>query len=106
MNSSVILILVIAFVLANLPWLSDKHFIVFNPRQGSKKSSWIRLFEWLVYGFLTLIFASALEKKIFASSHTQDWEFYAVFFSLFFVFAFPSFVYRHLFLPVSNHNSL
>ena len=106
MNNSVILILVISLTLANLPWLSDKFFIFFPPYRSTVKRSWMRLLEWLVYGFLMLVFASALEKKMIASLHSQDWEFYAVFFSLFFVFAFPGFVYRHLFLPISHRNSL
>ena len=57
----------------------------------------MRLLEWLILFFLAGLLARGLEKKITGEIHAQDWEFYAVGFCLFLVFAFPGFIYRHEF---------
>jgi len=106
MTTSIVLILVFAFVLANLPWLSERFFIVFNPPFGGLKKTWMRLLEWLVFAAMSVLLAWGLEKKDTGATHSQEWEFYAIFISLFAVFAFPSFIYRHLILHLIRRKSL
>ena len=105
MTSSTILILIFSFIVANLPWISERFFIVFAPH-GGKKQTWMRLVEWLVFAALAVLFAWGIEQKSMGATHSQDWEFYAIFLSLFVVFAFPAFIYRHLLLPLYQRNSL
>ena len=45
--------------------------------------------------FLVGGIATGLEKKTMGEIHQQEWEFYAVTFCLFLVFALPGFIYRH-----------
>ncbi|MBU0654933.1 MAG: DUF2818 family protein [Gammaproteobacteria bacterium] len=84
--------LAIAFLLANLPWLSQRCFLIL---QCEKKSAWMRLVEWFALYFVVGIMALLLEQRAMGAAHAQDWEFYAVTLSLFLVFAFPGFIYRY-----------
>lgn len=86
-------LLSIAFIAANLPWLSERVFFAFEPKNG-KKSPWLRLLEWLVLYFVVGLIALGLEQKLLGEHHSQNWEFYAVNFCLFLVFALPGFIYR------------
>ncbi len=88
-----VLVLVAIFA-ANIPWVSDRFLFFFKPA-GKGKRAWMRLLEWLLLYFLVGLFALGLEKKVIGELHLQDWEFYAVTFFLFLVFAFPGFIYRH-----------
>lgn len=106
MTSSILLLIVFSFVAANLPWLSERFFIFFNPPKAKYKQTWMRLLEWLVFALCAVLFAWGLEQKTSGAIHPQDWEFYAIFLSLFVVFAFPSFIYRHLFQPLNKRNIL
>jgi len=106
MTSSIILIILFSFIVANLPWLTERFFILFTPPFGGVKQTWMRLLEWLVFACFAVLFAWGFEQKITGTTHVQDWEFYAIFISLFTVFAFPSFIYRHLVLPLLKRNSL
>ena len=85
--------LLAAFVVANLPWLSERLFFVVPLTQG--KSAWWRLLEWLVLYLIMGAIGFGLEWKVTGGTHAQDWEFYAVTFSLFLVFAFPGFIWRY-----------
>lgn len=90
----VILILLVAAVAANLPWLSERFLFVWSPRGGKKE--WMRLLEWLLlYGVVALI-AIGVERKAYGDVHPQSWEFYVVTVCLFLIFAVPGFVYRHI----------
>ena len=106
MQSSIILLLLFSFIAANLPWISEKFFLVYSPATGAEKKEWMRLVEWLGYAMLSVLLAWGLEKKEMGVTHPQDWEFYAIFISLFAVFAFPSFLYRHLIRHILNRKSL
>lgn len=106
MTTNTTLILVISFIAANLPWVSEKFFFFFSTPTGSEKKVWMRLLEWFVLGVLALIFSIGLEQKTLGDIHSQEWEFYAIFASLFVVFAFPSFIYRHLVIPLRHRKSL
>ncbi|OQX05616.1 MAG: hypothetical protein BWK73_33210 [Thiothrix lacustris] len=83
----------LALLLANLPWLSQRCFLIL---QCDTKSMWWRLLEWFVLYFVIGGIALLLEQRAMGSIHPQDWEFYAVTLALFMVFAFPGFIYRHV----------
>ncbi|MFN4263575.1 MAG: DUF2818 family protein [Thioalkalivibrionaceae bacterium] len=85
--------LVIAFVGANLPWLSDRIFFVFVPANG-KKSPWTRVFEWGVLYVVIGLIGFGLERLATGDVHSQGWEFYAITASLFAVFAIPGYIWR------------
>jgi hypothetical protein len=87
-------LVLIAFVAANLPWLSERFFFIFAPPGGSKRF-WMRLLEWLVLLLLVGLIAAGLENKSFGTVYAQAWEFYTVAACLFVVFALPGFIYRH-----------
>ncbi len=94
MNFSTTLLLVLAFVAANLPFLVERIFFVIRPKAGSKNFAW-RLLELVVLFFVIGGIARLLEGKLGDIQH-QNWEFYAVNAALFVVFAYPGFVYRYL----------
>ena len=87
------ILLVLAIVAANLPWISQRVLFIWTPENG--KSPWARLGEWLLLYFLVGGIAMGLENKTMGEIHPQAWEFYAVTFCLFLVFALPGFIYRH-----------
>ena len=80
-------------LLANLPWLSERCFLIL---QCERKSAWLRLLEWLILYVVAGGLALATEYKITGSVYAQDWEFYWVTLFLFMVFAFPGFIYRYV----------
>jgi len=84
--------ILLAIVAANLPWLSDRVFLIFSPR-GERKSAWLRLLEWLVLYAAFLALGFGLERMVNGEVYKQDWEFYVVTALLFLVFAIPGFVY-------------
>ncbi len=87
------LYLSLAILAANLPWLSDRTLLVI-PR-SEPKPEFLRLVEWLIlYGGFVLL-GRGFERKINGEIHSQDWEYYAVTFLLFLVFAIPGFIYCH-----------
>jgi len=94
MTSSLLigLLIAVAFLAANLPWMSERVFLLVKV---DRKRVWQRLSEWLLLYFLVGFLGLALEQKSIGSSHPQGWEFYAITFCLFMVFAFPGFIYRH-----------
>ena len=92
------LLLGLAIIAANLPWLSERFLFFLEPANGRKKF-WMRLIEWLVLAFLIGFMAIGLERKATGGIHEQDWEFYAVGLFLFMVFAIPGFIWRHQWLP-------
>ncbi|MBL4744506.1 MAG: DUF2818 family protein [Cycloclasticus sp.] len=87
-----VVFLLLTFLIANLPWLSDKFFCI---RGVHKKSGWLRWFEWLCWYGLSFGTGFALEYKIMGSVSPQDWEFYVVTLCLFVVFALPGFIYHY-----------
>jgi hypothetical protein len=86
------LIILLSIVIANLPWLSNKLFLVVEV--GNKKSlAWVLtelICLYLVWG-LVLMF---IENQVVGNIHNQDWEFYVVTFCLFIIFTFPGFIYK------------
>lgn len=94
MNFSTSLLLILAFVAANLPFLIERIFFVIKPRSGTKNIAW-RLLELTTLFFVVGGIGLLLESKL-GAIHPQNWEFYAVNASLFVVFSYPGFVYRYL----------
>lgn len=94
-QGAVILVFVLlALVAANLPWASERVFLLIEPRKGSKGPG-LRLVEWLVLYLLVGGLGIGLEQKVMGNIHAQGWEFFVVTFCLFLVFALPGFIYRY-----------
>ena len=93
LDQAVWLLLLTAIVLANIPWIMMHKVFIFVP--AANKSFLIGLTEWFLYFILTGILAYLLENKSMGNVAPQDWEFYAVTFFMFVIFAFPGFIYRY-----------
>ena len=91
---SVALVLLAAFVAANLPFVNERWIVVF-PR-SAPKTLWMRVGELVVCYFLVGALGLALEQSA-GQIYPQGWEFYATTGALFLTLAFPGFVYRYLF---------
>ncbi len=92
-TASVWLVLLVAAIAANLPFVNERLFVI-GPRRERKSLGW-RVLELGVAFGLTLLVGFALEARL-GQRHAQGWEFYAVFASLFLTLAFPGFVWRYL----------
>lgn len=92
------ILVLIALVLANLPWFSDKLFFIIPLKRPTKSFFWC-LFEWLVLYFVMGGLARYAEVSQIGQAATQKWEFYAVTVCLFIVLSFPGFVARYLWTP-------
>lgn len=93
MDASVWLVVVLALIGANLPFLSERLMAVFPAKQG--KTLWMRLGELTALYFLVGGLALALEQAV-GQIYPQRWEFYATTAALFVTLAFPGFVFRYL----------
>jgi hypothetical protein len=91
---SVWLVLITAFIAANLPFLNDRWLAVL-PRRAPK-TLWQRLAELVLLYFVVGALGLALEQDA-GQIAPQGWEFYAVTGALFLTLAFPGFVYRYLY---------
>jgi hypothetical protein len=94
MFGSVLLVLVLAAVAANLPFVNERLFVV-GPRLVPAKSLGWRLLELVCFGAVVIALGMALESRI-GQRHPQGWEFYAIVICLFLTLAFPGFVWRIL----------
>lgn len=92
-SAAVWLVLLVAIVAANLPFINERLFIV-GPRRSPKAIGW-RLLELVVAWGLTLALGFALEARA-GQIQAQGWEFYAALGFAFLTFAFPGFVWRYL----------
>jgi hypothetical protein len=88
-------LLVIAIVLANAPFFSEKYFFVKTPAEGKTKGLAARFLELLVMYLVTLGLSLLIESRL-GDIHKQGWQFYAITVCLFLVFAYPGFVVRYL----------
>ena len=91
MTASMYILLLLAVVLANIPFLTPRWFGVLPLKQ---KRFGHHLMELLAGFVLTAALAYLLESRA-GAVHEQGWEFYAVNLCLFLVFAFPGFVWRY-----------
>ena len=89
-QSLIVVLLVLSFIVANMPWLSDKVFLF---KSVTKKSAWWRWLESFVGYLLLIALGLAAEYKSMGTLSTQDWEFYVVTLCLFVVLALPGFIY-------------
>ncbi|WP_295527293.1 DUF2818 family protein [uncultured Pseudacidovorax sp.] len=93
-NASAWVVLGVALVLANLPFLNERLLAVL-PWRTTIKPLAVRLGE-LVLCYL----AAGLVGRLFEARQgmvaTQGWEFYAVTAAFFLVLAFPGFIWRYL----------
>lgn len=91
METSVIVLLLTAFVAANLPFVSNR--VAGFKRVANKHFGW-HLLELVTLFLLLGALARWLEGRL-APVHVQNWQFYVTVAALFIVFAFPGFVARY-----------
>ncbi|CAD6554141.1 DUF2818 family protein [Paraburkholderia sabiae] len=87
-------IVLLALVGANVPFLNQRVFGVV-PVRAARKSAWIRIGELIVLYFIVGALGFMLEARA-GNRFEQGWQFYAITFSLFIVFAFPGFTFQYL----------
>ena len=88
------LVILLAALAANLPFLSERVFGLI-PWRGAVKPFWLRLLEMFCLYAAVGLLAFLLESRM-GNRFPQRWEFYAVTGCLFIVLAYPGFVYRYL----------
>jgi len=93
-SAAVWLVIVIAVVAANLPFVNERLFIV-GPRREPKKALGWRLLELVLLWGITLGIGFALEARM-GQIQPQQWEFFVAIGFLFATLAFPGFVWRYL----------
>jgi Protein of unknown function (DUF2818) len=93
-TASVWLVVLLALLLANLPFISKRLFAVLALK--NHKSLALRLAELFVGYLVAGGFGLYLEQRS-GQIAPQGWEFYAITGALFVTFAFPGFTYRYLF---------
>ena len=91
---SIWLLMFLALLAANLPFVSNRLFAVLALK--SPKNLVVRLVELVVWYFLVGGLGLYLEHRV-GQNAPQGWEFYAITATLFLTFAFPGFTYRYLF---------
>jgi hypothetical protein len=91
---SVWLVLIAAFVAANLPFINDRWLAVIA--RTAPKTLGMRLGELVLLYAVVGALGLALEQSA-GQIAPQGWEFYATTGALFLTLAFPGFVYRYLF---------
>lgn len=92
-TTSVWLVLGLAFLAANLPFLNERLLAIW-PR-AQEKSLWLRLLELAILYVVVGAVGLALEQHA-GQIAPQGWEFYVITAALFVTLAFPGFVYRYL----------
>ncbi|MDP1566959.1 MAG: DUF2818 family protein [Polaromonas sp.] len=93
-TASVWLVVVLALLAANLPFISNRLLAVVP--LARPKILAVRLAELVFWYFVVGGIGLFLEQRA-GQIAPQGWEFYAITASLFITFAFPGFVYRYLF---------
>lgn len=97
MTASVWLVIVLALVAANLPFVNQRWFAVgpASREPGYRKALGWRLVELLALYAVVGVVAGLLEGRLSQRS-PQGWEFYAITAALFLTLAFPGFTYQYL----------
>ena len=91
---SVWLVVALALLAANLPFISNRVLLVY--RLKSPKNLAVRVAEMVFWYVVVGGIALLLEQRA-GQIAPQGWEFYAITATLFITFAFPGFVFRYLF---------
>lgn len=94
-SASVWLVLLLALVAANLPFLNERLLAVVPVGTGGRKSLAIRLAELVLLYFIVGGIGLLFERRV-GQIAPQGWEFYAITGALFIVLAFPGFTWRYL----------
>ncbi len=94
LTGSIWLVIVAAFIAANLPF-ANQRWLVVGPVARPKKALVARLGELILAYFLVGALALVLERRA-GQIAPQGWEFYAITGTLFLTLAFPGFIYRYL----------
>ncbi|MEK6350508.1 MAG: DUF2818 family protein [Burkholderia sp.] len=89
------LIVLLALAGANLPFVNQRVFALVLVGTASRKSGWLRIAEMIVLYFAVGLLGFWLESRA-GNRFEQGWQFYAITFSLFVVFAFPGFTFQYL----------
>jgi hypothetical protein len=97
---SVFTLLLIFFVLASLPWMTERPFLLLPIKKA--KSILIRIIELLVYYLVALLVSIAFEMQFAGDVYSQQWEFFVTTFCLFLVLATPGVIYRYQWLPMQQ----
>jgi Protein of unknown function (DUF2818) len=92
-TESVIVVILLALLAANWPFITQRLFGVLKLQQG--KSLALRLLELLVLYFVVGGIGLFFEQRL-GQIAPQKWEFYAITATAFITFAFPGFVWRYL----------
>jgi len=98
MSSTTLILLFL--VIANLPWFTERVFLVYPMEQT--KSVLIRLIELVVFYFVSLLIAIAVEIQFSGEVFPQQWEFFVTTFCLFLVLAVPGVIYRYQWVPMTK----
>lgn len=93
-TASVWLVVLLALLVANLPFISNRLFAVLALKMP--KNLAVRLGEMVLWYLLVGALGLYLEQRT-GQIAPQGWEFYAITGTLFLTFAFPGFTYRYLF---------
>lgn len=93
-NLATWLVIVLAVLAANLPFVNERLLLVI-PVGSAAKSFWWRLLELLLYYGVVGGIGTVLEARI-GTIFPQAWGFYAITACLFIVLAFPGFALRYL----------
>ena len=94
-TASVWVVIVTAFLAANLPFANQRLFGVAPLARWPSKPLALRLAELVLLYFLAGGLGLLLERRA-GQIAPQTWEFYAVTGALFITFAFPGFIWRYL----------
>jgi hypothetical protein len=92
-SAAVSLTLLALIVLANLPFLTPRLFVV-GPRRPERSFAW-RFLELLLLGALAIGLGVFLEAQV-GQRHEQGWVFYVTLLCLLLTFAFPGCAWRYL----------
>ncbi|GAB1434429.1 DUF2818 family protein [Sphaerotilus sulfidivorans] len=92
-SASIWLVLLLAAVLANLPFITER-LLAFGPLRAPKSLAW-RLLELLLHTGIVILVGRLLESRA-GQMVPQGWQFYAVLLCLMLTLAFPGFVWRYL----------
>ncbi len=88
------LLLALAIAAANAPFVFERILFFRRSPAGRKAFGW-RLLELTLLYLLVGLLARGLEGRQ-GQVYPQGWEFYAITYCLFLVFAYPGFVYRYM----------
>lgn len=101
---SPITLILIFLIIANLPWFTERAFLVFPLK--NVKSILVRLIELIVFYFVSLLIAIAAEIQFSGEVFPQQWEFFVTTFCLFLVLAIPGVIYRYQWLTMQQKENV